>query len=113
MGSEQAKQDLEADEVHQIWMDAVAGLCESIGVDPKSFDWGPAETTEETVGNIIGNITERRADVVGKLVEALKGLCHRMEVDELVNRPENPGNQYDQPAYDAAVAALAMVPEAK
>lgn len=49
----------EAEEVHDIWLNAVAGLCSTIGVDPKSFGWDACETTEETVGNIVGKIDER------------------------------------------------------
>jgi hypothetical protein len=49
----------EADEVHQLWSDAVADLCNKIGVDPKSFDWSPRDTDEETISGIVGNIIDR------------------------------------------------------
>jgi hypothetical protein len=41
------------------------------------------------------------------LLEACKELCRRLEANELVNRPSNPCNHYDQPAYDRARAAIA------
>jgi hypothetical protein len=41
------------------------------------------------------------------LLEACKELCARLEANELVNRPSNPCNHYDQPAYDRARAAIA------
>jgi hypothetical protein len=59
-----------ADEVHKVWMDAVADLCVKIGVDPKSFDWSPGETTEETVGNIVGKIADRFQN--GELLNAAR-----------------------------------------
>lgn len=40
------------------------------------------------------------------VAEACKGLMRRMEINELVNRPGNPCNHYDQPYYDAAKDAL-------
>jgi len=42
------------------------------------------------------------------LLAACKALCRRLESNELVNRPNTPGNEYDQPAYDAARAAIAL-----
>jgi hypothetical protein len=41
------------------------------------------------------------------LLAACKALCRRLESNELVNRPDNPCNHYDQPAYDEALAAIA------
>ena len=43
------------------------------------------------------------------VAEACKGLMRRMEINELVNRPGNPCNHYDQPYYDAAKDALAAL----
>lgn len=41
------------------------------------------------------------------LLASCEELCRRLEVNELVNRPADPCNQYDQPAYDRARAAIA------
>jgi hypothetical protein len=41
------------------------------------------------------------------LLVACKELCRRLEANELVNRPSNPCNHYDQPTYDRARAAIA------
>jgi hypothetical protein len=40
------------------------------------------------------------------LYDACQRLCRRLEVNELVNRPNTPGNEYDQPDYDFACAAI-------
>jgi hypothetical protein len=42
------------------------------------------------------------------LVAACEELCFHLEANELVNRPDNPCNHYDQPAYDRAQAALRL-----
>ena len=41
------------------------------------------------------------------LLQACKELCRRLEVNELVNRPNDPCNHFDQPAYEQALAAIA------
>lgn len=48
-----------------------------------------------------------RADADKGLREALKAVMLRLERNELINRPKDPCNHYDQPAYDQGVAALA------
>lgn len=42
-----------------------------------------------------------------ELLNAVKKLMSRLEVNELVNHPNDPANKYDQPAYDRAAAAIA------
>lgn len=43
---------------------------------------------------------------VAELCRTSAAVCLRLQVNELVNRPEDPCNQYDQPAYDAAMKAI-------
>ncbi len=52
-------------------------------------------------------VTDGMRWINGDLLECCKDLCRRLEVNELVNRPDKPGNEYDQPAYDRAKAAIA------
>lgn len=49
----------DADELHQKWIDHVSKLCEGVGVDPASIDWDPAETDEETIGHICGQVRDK------------------------------------------------------
>lgn len=88
--------DDEANEIHQTWSDSVATLATAIGVDPKSFDWSPRETTEETVGGIVGNIIERYKEQRGmttpfvaaarKVVDDGEGLLRAIEHLTVENR---------------------------
>lgn len=45
---------------------------------------------------------EELVGITKELAKALKDCAARLDANELVNRPHDPANKYDQPAYDAA-----------
>jgi hypothetical protein len=68
-----------------------------------SFHWPEHHSELADKGNEIAHFIR----AAPALFEACRRLCHRLEVNELVNRPGNPCNHYDQPDYDFAKQAMA------
>lgn len=66
------------------------------------------KTVAQTIGeNAEGNAY--RISQLPNLVNACRELARRLEVAELVNRPDVSGNEYDQPAYDEAQAVMRRI----
>lgn len=63
-----------AERIHQLWSDHFADHLKAIGIDPKSFDWSPRETEEETIGGIFGKVLDRIAAMSEKQVRDVKAL---------------------------------------
>jgi len=65
-----------------------------------------ATTAAKLANDILAELGQV-SDVQQSLLASCKELGQRLESNELVNRPEKFGNEYDQPAYDRAQAAIA------
>lgn len=66
-------------------------------------DW----VAENPLGREVGTANAHLIAAAPDLLQSCKELCRRLESNELVNRPSDPCNEYDQPYYDRARAAIA------
>lgn len=74
--------------------------------------WSRVEEDSKAFGEIrqalyVAGMLRKSGTTTSELVDACEQLCNRLEVAELVNRPGNPCNHYDQPTYDRAKAIIA------